>query len=118
MPTVSVIIPAFNAELYIGAAIQSVISQSFQDWDLIVVNDGSTDATPTIVSDFARRDPRIRLINQQNGKLAKARNSGIAAASGEFIAFLDADDVWVPDKLEKQVNAFYAHNVDVVFSDA
>src|SRR5205814_6631728 len=117
-PLVSVIIPAFNAQQFIAAAIQSVIHQTLQHFEVIIVNDGSTDSTASIVASFCENDPRIRLITQPNGKLPKARNTGLDAASGEFVAFLDADDIWQPTKLEKQLQIWRQTKADVVFSDA
>jgi teichuronic acid biosynthesis glycosyltransferase TuaG len=115
---VSVIIPAYNAEDYIAEAIQSVCDQTWQNWELIVVDDGSTDETAEIASDLCQCDSRIRLITRENGKLAKARNTGMSAASGEFVAFLDADDIWHPGKLERQIAAYDETGADVIFTDA
>lgn len=117
-PLVSVIVPAYNAENYISEAIGSVRNQTWQKWELIVVNDGSTDSTETIVASFCKKDPRIRLITQPNRKLAKARNAGMSGACGEFIAFLDADDTWQPAKLEWQIRAWRDTGADVVFTNA
>jgi teichuronic acid biosynthesis glycosyltransferase TuaG len=117
-PLVSVIMPAYNAQSFVSEAIESVRRQTFTHWELIVVNDGSTDATERIASDFCKSDSRIRLIHRENGKLAKARNTGIATASGELLAFLDADDVWEPDKLEKQIAICEKTGATVVFTDA
>ncbi|MEO6630786.1 MAG: glycosyltransferase family 2 protein [Mucilaginibacter sp.] len=115
---VSVIMPAYNAESYINDAIQSVRNQTFENWELIVVNDGSTDKTATIVDGLMAQDSRIKLVNQENKKQAAARNAGIRAASGIWLAFLDADDLWVPEKLKKQLNAAESYpNAGVIFSD-
>ncbi len=100
---VSVIVPSYNASRYISETLESVLSQTYRNFEVIVVDDGSKDNTPDIVADYARRDSRIRLVNQPNSGCGAARNRGIAEASGEFIAPLDADDVWYPQKLEKQV---------------
>jgi teichuronic acid biosynthesis glycosyltransferase TuaG len=117
-PKVSVIMPAFNAELYIEEAIRSVIDQTFQNWELIIINDGSTDATRAIADRYVLKDDRIKLINQQNKKQATARNTGITIANGDWIAFLDADDLWVPVKLEKQLQMIQAYpKAGVIFSD-
>jgi glycosyltransferase involved in cell wall biosynthesis len=96
-PKVSIVIPAFNQSNYIEQAIQSVLAQSYPDWELIVVDDGSTDDTAARIASFT--DPRIRYIHQQNKGLPGARNTGIAQATGEYIAFLDADDAYHPEKL-------------------
>jgi protein involved in polysaccharide export with SLBB domain/GT2 family glycosyltransferase len=96
-PLFSVVIPAFNAEPYIADCVDSVLCQTEADLEVIVVDDGSTDSTATIVRSYA--DPRVRLVQRVNGGLATARNTGIAAASGQLIAFLDADDRWLPTKL-------------------
>jgi glycosyltransferase involved in cell wall biosynthesis len=100
-PLVSVVIPAYNAARYLTGSIPSVLAQTWTDFELIVVNDGSTDATEACVESF--RDDRIRLVSQANRGLAGARNGGIRAARGEFIAFLDADDLWHPEKLARHV---------------
>jgi glycosyltransferase involved in cell wall biosynthesis len=101
MPKVSVVIPAFNAMKYLPKTVESVLSQSFSDFEVIVVNDGSSDETEQWVSQI--EDARIKLISQTNQGLAAARNTGIQNSEGEYIAFLDADDLWEATKLEKQV---------------
>jgi glycosyltransferase involved in cell wall biosynthesis len=102
-PLVSVIIAAYNAEAYIAETCRSVLNQTHRAIELIVVDDGSTDATAAIVSSIADTDSRVRLIRQRNLGVAAARNCAMAVASGEFIAPLDADDLWVPTKIERQV---------------
>ena len=102
-PTVSVVMPAYNAEPYIGQAIESVRSQTFGDWELIVVDDCSTDGTAGIARAAAAADPRVRVVRQPaNGGVAAARNRGVAEARGAWVALLDSDDVWEPEKLELQ----------------
>jgi glycosyltransferase involved in cell wall biosynthesis len=101
MPRISVLIPAYNAMNYLPETMENVLSQTFTDFEVIVVNDGSSDATEQWVSQI--KDPRVRLITQENQGLAGARNTGIAHAKGEYITFLDADDLWEPTKLEKQL---------------
>jgi len=101
MLKVSVIIPAYNAMAFLPKTVGSVLSQTFDSFEVIVVNDGSSDETEQWVSQIP--DPRVKLISQNNQGLAEARNTGIAHAQGEYIAFLDADDLWSPTKLEKQV---------------
>ena len=100
LPKISVIIPAYNAELWINKTIQSVLDQTFNDFEIIVVDDGSTDNTSQVVHQFS--DPRVQYIYQNNQKAAGARNTGISKARGEYIAFLDADDLFKPSKLIKQ----------------
>jgi glycosyltransferase involved in cell wall biosynthesis len=111
-PLVSVIIPAFNCANCIASAIESVLGQTYGNIELIVVDDGSTDHTADLVRDY--RD-RLKYIRQENGGVSRARNTGIEAAEGTFIAFLDADDVWEKNKLEIQMHAMMAHaDVDLV----
>jgi len=100
-PLVSIIMPAYNAEKTILESIESVLRQTYINWELIVVNDGSKDSTSVVV--LATNDERIRLIEQENGCVANARNNGINNAKGEYIAFLDSDDLWVEEKLERQI---------------
>ena len=114
-PTISVIMPAFNAAPHIGQSIQSVLAQTFDDWDLIVVDDGSTDETATVAGSFS--DSRIRCLRRENGGQAAARNTGIVNTQGEFIAFLDADDLWLPEKLDRQIEVARRTSADVVYCD-
>ncbi|BAQ18241.1 hypothetical protein GL4_2807 [Methyloceanibacter caenitepidi] len=100
-PTVSIIMPAYNASEHIAAAIDSVLTQTFEDWELIIVDDGSTDTTSSIIQSYTNH--RIRYIRQENKGRASARNAALEVARGEFIAFLDADDLFEPNKLEIQV---------------
>lgn len=106
-PRVSVIIPAFNAELLISRTIQSVVDQSVSDWELIVVDDCSTDNTRAVVQAWCDKDSRIKLLalEENFGAPAGPRNKGLHAAVGTWIAFLDADDVWHPKKLQVQLSA-------------
>lgn len=106
-PLVSIIMPAYNVERWIRQALDSVLMQTFCDWECIVINDGSSDTTPLIVSSVA--DARIRLISQGNGGVAVARNKGLEVAQGQYIAFLDADDVWHPQALEHMCSALDAN---------
>jgi len=116
MALISVIMPAYNAEGTIEEAIESVISQSYKDWELIVVDDASTDQTATIVATYGAKDKRIKLLSlAQNGWMANARNQGIAIAAGEYLAFLDSDDIWTEDKLLKQM-AFHRDHNGITFS--
>lgn len=104
MPKVSVIMPAYQAAQYISEAVQSIVNQQFNDWELIVIDDGSRDDTTAIVSLWADTDKRIRLIrNEKQAGAAQSRNKAIEASCGELIAFLDADDLAYPQRLQKQV---------------
>lgn len=103
-PLVSVIMPAYNAERFIEEAITSVISQTVSDWELIVIDDGSTDRSYEIAMAWQQNDRRITVLrNDANSGVAKTRNRGIEMARGQFIAFLDSDDIWLPGKLERQL---------------
>jgi len=106
MSRVSVIIPCYNHAHYLPDAVNSVLAQTFTDWEALIVDDGSTDNTCEVAAQFT--DPRIRYIYQENRGLSAARNTGIRAAKGEFIALLDADDVWEPTFLEVMITALQA----------
>lgn len=102
---VTIIMPCYNAENYIGEAIQSVENQTWSEWELLVIDDGSTDKSREIAKKRSDNDARIQLIvNQNNVGVSKTRNRGIDMARGEWIAFLDSDDVWEPEKLSKQLS--------------
>ncbi len=104
MATVDVIIPSFNAAKYLPAAIESVISQTFDDWQILLVDDGSTDNTAEVVVPFLDRlGPKIKYIKQENRGVSAARNNGILASTAEFLALLDADDVWLPCRLSESL---------------
>lgn len=106
-PRVSVIIPVYNGEDYLPATLESVISQTGKNWEIIAVNDGSADGSIKILENFAARNPgRIQVISVPNGGVSRARNTGVSVARGEYIAFLDQDDLWTPTKLEKQLEQF------------
>jgi glycosyltransferase involved in cell wall biosynthesis len=104
-PLVSVIVPAYNGERYLALALKSVFEQGYRRFEVIVVDDGSVDHTSDITKSF----PEIRYIHQANQGVAVARNVGIDAAAGEFIAFLDQDDLWTPNKLDQQVDYLLKH---------
>src|SRR6201987_3145378 len=101
---VSVIIPAFDAAANIRQTLNAVLAQTYQDIEVIVVDDGSSDATGAIVEEYVARDTRFHLIRQCNAGVGAARNTAIRKARGKYIAPLDADDFWSPEKLEKQVD--------------
>ena len=100
MPEISVIIPAYNASRTIGPTIESVLAQTFTDFELLVIDDGSTDDTADIVS--AVGDLALNCVRTENGGVSVARNRGLDMATGAYVAFLDADDAWRPAKLERQ----------------
>lgn len=101
---VSVIVPAYNCADTVGESIESVLRQTYQNWEMMIVDDASTDRTREIIERYARKEPRIRCVAlQKNSGAAAARNAAIAASRGRFLAFLDADDLWKPKKLERQL---------------
>lgn len=116
-PIVSVIASVFNAEAFIESAISSVVTQTFQDWELLVVDGGSSDGTRQIVLEQIKKDPRIHLIdNIDDQGPAHARSVGVRASKGDYIAFLDGDDAWLPSKLEKQFEMIQKEDLDIVCS--
>lgn len=104
---ISVVVPAYNAVPTLDETMRSVLRQTHADLEVIVVDDGSKDATRQMADDFAARDPRVRVISKANGGVAAARNTGIDAARGDYVALLDADDLWHPDKLRLQLDRFH-----------
>lgn len=102
---VSIIIPVYNAEKYIRETVASVKAQTYENWELLLVEDGSFDASRQLLTEMTEKenDERVRLICQENSGVAKARNKGLSEATGRFISYLDADDLWSADKLEKQL---------------
>jgi len=115
VPAVSVIMPAFNVAPYVGEALRSALAQTFTDFEVIVVDDGSKDGTADVVRTFEAQDPRVRLVQQANRGLAGARNTALRAARGEFFALLDSDDVWEPAFLAQQLAILEARpEVDIV----
>lgn len=102
-PRVSIVVPVYNAERTLAATLRSVWAQTCGDFELLVVNDGSTDGTAALLA--GQSDPRLRVISHRNAGVSASRNRGVAEARGEFVAFLDGDDLWTPDKLQAQVAA-------------
>ncbi|WP_312518573.1 glycosyltransferase family 2 protein [Anaerospora sp.] len=113
---VSIIMPAFNVGSYIGKSIESIINQEYQNWELIVVNDGSTDNTGEVVQAYSCRDSRIKLYEQENSGVSAARNCGMFHAAGEYLAFLDGDDLWDKRFLSEVVSAKEANHVDMAYT--
>ena len=107
-PLVSVVMPAWNAEATIAKALQSVAAQTYRNLEIIIVVDGSVDATAKLAMEFCKSDPRARVLRRSNGGPAAARNLGIADARGDWIALIDADDLWRPTKVRKQVSVALA----------
>ncbi len=118
MATVSVIMPCHNGESTLRQAVESVLAQSYAGWELLIIDDASTDESVTIAEEYCVKDSRIKLLHTPapTGKPATPRNVGIEAASGQFIAFLDCDDQWLPDKLEHQLPLFEKADCAIVFS--
>src|ERR1700730_10992449 len=112
-PRVSVLIPVFNGEPYLAAAIESVQAQTFEDYEFIIVDDGSTDGSADMIAGFAASDPRIRAYRKSNSGISETLNLGIAEARGDRNARLDADDIMLPHRLERQL-AFVSGASDVV----
>lgn len=112
MPKLTVLMPVYNAAAFIGEAIDSVLNQTFRDFELLIVNDGSTDQTKEIIESYA--DNRICLVNQENKGIAKALNTGLQLAKGELIARFDADDICLPERLEKQLGFMEANTEYIV----
>jgi len=115
---VSVIIPTYNCANFITKTLESIINQSYSNIEILIVDDGSNDATPDIVNNVIKSDNRVRYLWKQNGGQASARNMGIEHSGGDFIAFCDSDDYWEPNKLSLQMPLFNNHLIGVCYSDA
>lgn len=113
MPKISVIVSVYNCEKYISKCIKSILGQTFEDLEIILIDDGSTDKSFEICNNFAQKDRRIKLIHQNNGGVSKARNVGLDAAQGEFIAFVDGDDYIVPDMYERMYKNLIKNKADI-----
>jgi glycosyltransferase involved in cell wall biosynthesis len=116
-PVVSVIIPAFNCERYIAETLDAVLDQTYSSFEVLVVNDGSTDRQQSIVDEYAKRDNRVQCIRQTNQGVSAARNNGYRNSLGKFVAFLDADDLWHRDNLARKVEMLENSDVMLVHSD-
>ena len=103
IPKVSIIIPIYNVEKYLKCCLDSILVQTFQDWEAIFVDDGSKDSSGIICDEYAAKDARVRVIHKENGGLSSARNAGLAIASGDWIMHLDGDDWIEPDMLERLI---------------
>lgn len=115
--SISIVMPSYNSEIYIEASIRSILNQSQHDWELLIVDGGSTDKTVNLINQFIDLDPRIKLIiNEDDCGPAHARAHGIRLALGKYIAFIDADDLWAPSKLEKQVDFMEKNNYSFTYT--
>lgn len=113
---VSVITPAWNCGKFIDKTIQSIQSQTYQNWEMLITDDCSSDNTTAIIQSYSERDSRIKLFRlEKNGGAGVARNNGIKESSGRYIAFCDSDDVWLPDKLEKQLKLMHEKDAGCVY---
>jgi len=112
MKKISVIVPAFNVQDYVNKCIQSILNQSYTNMEIIIINDGSTDDTLSLIKNF-EYDTRVKVINQANAGVSAARNAGIDAATGDYLAFVDSDDYIEPDMYEKLVDAVIQNNADM-----
>ena len=112
-PKISVILPVYNAEKYLSATLDSVLSSSFSDFEIVAANDGSTDSSLSILKEYAERDARIKIIDKQNTGVSDTRNTAIEAAEGEYLAFLDSDDIYSPNYLERMYSAACDCGADV-----
>ena len=114
---ISIIMPVYNAESYISEAIESVCKQNYADWELLIVNDGSSDHSPEIIEKYAQKDPRIKVFHRKNEGVSMARNFALNQVRGEYVTFIDSDDVYRSDRLKKLLQVFELYkNCDVVFS--
>ena len=116
MPLISVIIPVFNCEAYLRSCLESVLSQTLDDFETIVIDDGSTDGSPATCDEYAFRDSRIRVVHQDNRGVSEARNTGLKLAIGEYIFFMDGDDMIMPETLECLFSAAASGNYDIAAS--
>lgn len=116
-PLVSIIMPVYNSEKYIAEAIESVCNQSYSNWELLIVNDGSTDHTPKIIDDYSKKDFRIRVFHRKNEGVSMARNFALTQVCGEYVTFIDSDDVYYVDRLRRMLRVFEKNiDCDIVFS--
>ena len=116
MIKVSVVVPCYNAEALVEASFQTLLAQTLQEMEFIYVDDGSTDGTPQLLDSFAERDPRVRVVHQPNMRLGAARNTGIRHAQGEYVGFLDSDDVLSPNFYKALYEAAKRHEADIAWT--
>ena len=114
---ISVIMPVYNSEKYISEAIESVCNQSYQNWELLIINDGSTDHTAKIIDEYSKKDSRIKVFHRENEGVSMARNLGLNQSCGDYVTFIDSDDVYHAERLERMVHVFKQYtDCDIVFS--
>ena len=118
MAKVSLVVPVFNTEKYLRECLDSLVAQTLGDVEIICINDGSTDSSPAILSEYAQRDPRIRVISQPNGGLSAARNAGLCAAGGEYLLFMDSDDMLEHTAVERLYERASKDRLDLLFYNA
>ena len=114
-PVISLIIPVYNVQDYLRKALCSVMAQTFEDFEAIIINDGSTDKSQEIIEEFLKKDARFQLVNQENAGLSAARNTGLKKAQGEYVAFLDSDDFLKEDYLETLYQTAVKNDADIVY---
>lgn len=115
---ISIIMPAYNSERYIAEAVESVLTQSYTNWELVIVDDGSSDRTPEIIDEYAERDRRIKVFHRKNSGVSAARNFALQNICGEYVTFIDSDDIYHPSRLEIMLEAFEQHpKCDAVFAE-
>ncbi|GHU75177.1 hypothetical protein FACS189461_0930 [Spirochaetia bacterium] len=118
MILVSIITPNYNCSRFIGKTIESVLAQTYQNWEMIIVDDCSTDGSYEIALDYARKDSRIKVYRtEHNSGAALCRNKAIELSQGQYLAFLDSDDLWLPEKLEKQLKFMQENDCDFSFTE-
>lgn len=113
MPTISVIVPVYKVEPYLRQCVDNILGQTFRDFELILVDDGSPDCCPVICDEYAEQDSRVKVIHKENGGLSSARNAGLDVAKGDYIAFVDSDDWIHPEYLVQLMNAIQSQNADM-----
>lgn len=116
-PLVSVIVPVYNVKPYLHESIESVLNHTYKNYELIIIDDGSTDGSELICDKYQKNDKRIRVIHQNNKGLSGARNTGLDVMHGDVVAFLDSDDAFLPDFLQVMVQTMISDNVDIVVCD-
>ena len=117
-PLVSIITPNYNCARFIAQTIESVLAQTYTNWEMLIVDDCSTDGSYEIAQEYAQKDSRIKVLrNEKNSGAAVSRNRAIEASSGEYVAFLDSDDLWLPEKLERQLKFMQENNCDFCFTE-